>query len=469
MSLSRRWSPTNRRGVSPKAKTSTRIRETVPAGGESRTGGCRARRVEAGYRRCAVIQRTIDLILPARLGTPFRWLLASSWTTNVGDGILLAAGPLLVASQTDDPFLVALAATVQWLPPLLFGLPIGAMTDRLNRRRIVITVDLIRAVVLALIAVAVLTGSVTIWVVLLALFVLGSAETAADNAASSLLPMVVHRDDLTTANGRLNAGLITFNQLGGPPIGALLFVAGMAWPFLTHGLLMVMGAVLIGRMRVPHREREDGEVGKIASDIANGFRWVRHNAAVRTLVMTIFIFNVTFGAAWSVLVLYATDRLGIGEIGFGLVSTAGALGGLVGVLSYEWITRRVSLANVMRIGLIVETFTHLGLAITTTPAVALGIFFVFGAHAFIWGTTSITIRQKAAPLKLQGRVGSVNLVGVFGGLVIGSGIGGVLARSYGLAAPFWFAFGGSAVFLVLIWKQLVHIAHSEEQSEPESL
>ena len=75
------------------------------------------------------------------------------------------------------------------------------------------------------------------------------------------------------------------------------------------------------------------------------------------------------------------------------------------------------------------------------------VFFVFGAHAFVWGTTAITIRQRSVPNELQGRVGSVNLIGIFGGLVVGAGIGGVLASHYGVTAPFWFAFVGSAVFL----------------------
>ena len=97
---------------------------------------------------------------------------------------------------------------------------------------------------------------------------------------------------------------------------------------------------------------------------------------------------------------------------------------------------------------------------------ALAIFFVFGAHAFVWGTTSITIRQRVVPIELQGRVGAVNLVGVFGGLVVGSAIGGVIAQLYGLAAPFWFAFGGSVVFLVLIWGQLTHISDADEQPNP---
>ena len=163
------------------------------------------------------------------------------------------------------------------------------------------------------------------------------------------------------------------------------------------------------------------------------------------------------------LVLYATERLGLGEVGFGLVTTVTAVGGLAGTASYGWITRRVSLGDLMRIGLVIETLTHLALALTTSPWVAMPVFFVFGAHAFVWGTTSVTVRQRAVPLPLQGRVGSVNVVGVFGGLVLGSAIGGALAQHFGVTAPFWFAFAGSAVFVVLIWRQLRHVAHADEQ------
>jgi len=165
-------------------------------------------------------------------------------------------------------------------------------------------------------------------------------------------------------------------------------------------------------------------------------------------------------------VLYAREQLGLGAVGFGVITTVGAVGGLVGTVSYGWITQRVSLANLMRIGLIVETLTHLALALTTTAWFALVVFFVFGAHAFVWGTTSVTIRQRAVPTELQGRVGSVNLVGVFGGLVVGAAIGGALAQRYGVTAPFWFAFVGSAIFVVLIWHQLRHVAHTDELDAP---
>lgn len=147
-------------------------------------------------------------------------------------------------------------------------------------------------------------------------------------------------------------------------------------------------------------------------------------------------------------------------------ATVSAVGGFLGTVAYGWITRRVSLGNLMRVGLIIETLTHLALAVTTRPGVAMVIFFVFGAHAFIWNTTSVTVRRRAVPTELQGRVGRVNLVGVFGGLVVGSGIGGLLAQHYGVTAPFWFAFGGSALFVVLIWGQLSHIAHGDEGAVP---
>ena len=87
--------------------------------------------------------------------------------------------------------------------------------------------------------------------------------------------------------------------------------------------------------------------------------------------------------------------------------------------------------------------------------------FGFGAYAFVWGTISTTVRQRLVPIPLQGRIASVNMVGVFGGLVIGQFLGGLIATKWGVAAPFWFAFVGAGVTLALVWRQLDHIAHTE--------
>lgn len=407
------------------------------------------------------VSRVGEAVAPARLGRSFRWLLASSWTSNLGDGIALAAGPLLLASQTGSPLLVALGATAQWLPPLLFGLLAGALTDRLDRRLIVVVVNAVRCAVLALLAAAVLTGAVSVAVVLAALFLLGTAEAFADNASRTLLPVLVHRDDLAVGNARLQAGFLTLDQLAGPFLGAALFSVGAAWPIIADAVLVAAAAALVSRVVLPPGPRDDGPRPRVRHDIVEGLRWTWHHAAVRTLVLTITTFNVTYGAAWSVLVLYATERLGLGPIGFGSITLVIAAGGLAGTLAYGRITRHVSLGDLMRIGLVVETLTHAALALATSAWVAMPVFFVFGVHAFVWGTTSTTVRQRAVPVELQGRVGGVDVVGVYAGLVVGSGIGGMLASWYGVTAPFWFAFAGSAVLVVLLWRQLSHIAHAD--------
>jgi MFS family permease len=409
------------------------------------------------------VGRVVEAVLPARMGTSFRWLVGSSWLSNLGDGLQLAAGPLLVAAQTQDPFLVALAGLLQRLPWLLFGLYAGAVADRVDRRLLVVVVNLLRAGVLVVLSVALVTGAVTIGVVLAAMFLLGTAEVFADTTSSTLLPMVVPRADLGIGNARLMAGMLTGNQLVGPAVGAALFAAGMAWPFATQAVLIALSVLLVSRMSLPPVPRPE-QRSHIGRDILEGLRWTWGNGAVRTLTLTIVTFNVTWGAAWSVLVLYATERLDLGAVGFGLLTTVGALGGVLGTVSYDWLERHASLANIMRGGLLIETFTHLGLALTTNGWVAAAILFVFGAHAFIWGTTSRTVRMRAVPTQLQGRVGSLYLIGVFGGIVAGQAVGGVIARIWGLTAPFWFAFVGSAVILALIWRELSHIAHAGEET-----
>ncbi|MFN0284572.1 MAG: MFS transporter [Kineosporiaceae bacterium] len=410
----------------------------------------------------SLLGRAVETVVPRRLGRGFRWLLASSWTANLGDGIALAAGPLLVASLTDDALLVAFAALLRWAPPLVVGLAAGVVSDRYDRRAVLVVANLARAVALAVLAGGVATGRMTAVGALVVVGVVGTAEVFADNTAATLAPMIVHRDDLAVANARLQTGFITVNQLAGPPLGAVLFAAGRAWPFATEAVLVVAAAGMVARIALPAHGRDPRAPGGVRAEVVEGLRWTWHHPAVRTLTLTILIFNVTFGAAWGVLVLYTTQRLGMGALGFGLLTTVSAVGGLVGTGLYDWITRRVRLGDIMRIGLVIETLTHLGLALTRSPWVASGIFFVFGAHAFIWGTTATTVRQRAVPTELQGRVGSVYTLALFGGLVAGSLVGGVLATGFGVTAPFWFAFAGSAVFLVLLWRELTRIAHADE-------
>jgi predicted MFS family arabinose efflux permease len=406
----------------------------------------------------------VEAVVPRRLGTGFRWLLASSVTTNIGDGILLAAGPLLVASETRDPLLVSAAVFLQQLPWLLFGLLAGAWSDRLDRRRVVQVVDLLRAAVLLGLALTLVTGVVNIGLVLATLFVLGTAETLSDIASSALLVETVERLDLGVANARLQGGFITANQLAGPPLGALFFALARPIPFGVAAVCAAAGAVLVSRVTLRPRPAPDRS-RRLRDEVAEGLRWLWSHPPVRTLTITIVLFNVTYGAAWSVLVLYAQDQLGLGEAGYGWLMFCTAAGGLLGTSAYGWLERVVGMAGLMRIGLVLETLTHLGLALTTTAWVAFAIMFVFGAHAFVWGTTSRTIRQRSVPVELQGRVGSVYMIGVYGGMLLGAPIGGLLARGWGITAPFWFGFVGSAVLVVVMWRAFAHLV---EDAEPGS-
>jgi MFS family permease len=403
----------------------------------------------------------IEAIAPARLGRNFRWLLGESLITNIGDGVALAAGPLLVASETRDPLLVSFAVLSQTIPKLLFGVPAGAIADRLDRRRIVALVNLLRGVVLAVLAATIVGGTVSIALVLAVLFVMGTAETFADVGTSSLLPAVVPHQHLGIANARLQGSFLLVNQLVVPPIGAFLFAIGMAVPFGVNAICFVLGAVLVTRVVLSEQDVRPVRTGSsLRQDMAAGVRWLVAHPPMRTLALTIIAFNVTFGAAWGVLVLYATERLGMNEVGFGLLTTASAVGGIIGTFSYGALERRFSLGNIMRGGLLIETGTHLMLALTTLPAVALATFTVFGAHAFVWHTTSTTVRQRAVPDELMGRVTGVYTVGVFAGIVVGTPLGGLLASTFGITAPFWFGFIGSALLVIVLWRQFDLIAHA---------
>jgi MFS family permease len=408
------------------------------------------------------IGSAVEIVVPARLGRGFRWLLSASVVSNAGDGIALSAGPLLVASQTRDPLLVSMALLAQVLPALLFGFVAGAAADRVDRRRIVVGINLGRATVLAVLAATIASGTVNIAVVLATLFILGTAETFADVASSSLLPRVVPRADLGIANARMQGAQLLTNQLLTPPIGAFLFAVGMAIPFATNAACFALGSLLVSRV-VASRALEPDEPHErpsLRADMAEGLRWLVGHKPMRTLALTILAFNVTFGAAWSVLVLYASERLGMDAVGFGLITTAIALGGLIGAATYGRLAAAFSLGNIMRVGLVIETFTHLTLALTQSPAVALVTMVVFGAHAFIWGTTATTVRQRAVPDGLLGRVTGVYTVGMMGGIAVGTPIGGLLARQFGITAPFWFGFVGSAVLVVILWRQFVHIGEA---------
>ena len=374
----------------------------------------------------------------------------------------MAAGPLLVASQTDSPFLVALAALLNKLPWLLLGLWAGAIADRVDRRRLVMLVNSLRVAVTVVLCAFILTGIVNIGLVFAAMFALGVAEVFADTTGQTLMPMLVAKRDLAIAHARMQAGYLTANQLVGPPIGAILFAAGMAWPFVIEGVATALAVVLVSRVVTPPGPVRDDVGGThMRQDIVEGMRWMWRTPAVRTLMLTMLSFNVTWAAPMAVLVLYATDHLGMSTFEFGLLTTTMAIGGLISTACFDTLQRRVRYATLMRVALSLEVVWHLALALNTSRWGAFAAMLVFGLYSFVWGAISATIRQRATPTELQGRMSSLNMISVFGGILVGNALGGVIAEHWGLTGPFWFGFVGAGITLALIWRALGHIALAE--------
>nr|WP_204920309.1 MFS transporter [Microlunatus panaciterrae] len=408
------------------------------------------------------------------IGRDFARLWGSFGLTNLGDGVMLAAGPLLVASLTDRPFLVAAAAFVQQLPWLIFGLISGVAVDRLDRKTIMVVVNLCRASVLALLAGCVFVDLASIYLVYLALFLLGVAETLADNAGLALVAQVVSPELLGTANSRLIGTMTITNQLAGPPLGALLFSVAAGLPIGVNALCLCLAAALVSRVRAesspetaatsvspPRCARPRRSVG---ADIRAGVGFLWAHPGLRTLALAILGMNVTFMAAFSVWVLYVRDLLGLSAVGFGLLTTVGAVGGLVGVVLFPRLEGRFATSTLLRVGLVTETLTHLALALGRHWVSAAVTMLVFGCHASVWGSVALSARQRATPQHLMGRVNSVYQVFSVGGAAVGALIGGVVAQTFTVVTPFWFGFVGMVVTTFVAWRQVVLV--ETEQLQP---
>ena len=295
------------------------------------------------------MSRLGDRIAPRSLGTSFRWLWAATVAGNLGDGLLLTVAPLLVASLTSDPFAIALAVFMQRLPWLLFGLAAGVVVDRVDRRLLSATVDVARALVVGALTITVATGTVSVVLVYTVVFLLGTAETLADNAATALVA-----DSVPAGARRRERSSDRLDHGDQPARWAAhrrrLVRHRIALPFGTYAACLAASAVLITRMRIRPAASPRPERHAVRHEIAEGLVWLWRHPPIRTLAETIVAFNITFGAAMAVYVLYAKERLGVGDLGFGLLLSSTAVGGVVGAACYGTLARWFSLATLMHAG-----------------------------------------------------------------------------------------------------------------------
>jgi MFS family permease len=386
-----------------------------------------------------------------RLGSAFGRLWAAAAVSAIGDGMALTAAPLLAATLTRDPLSISLVSATGFLPWLLVGLLSGALVDRWDRRRTMWTVDLGRAAVVAALAVAVLAGAASIPLLLVAIFLLGTGQTLFDGAAQAAIPAVVSRDParLHRANGRLLGTQTVGQSFLGPPAGGVLFTLAGWLPFAADGLSFLASSALVGSLRGQFAP-DDADGARPArrsmrAEIGEGVRWLVRHRLLRTLALVACMVNIAGAASYSLLVLLAQDRLGLGNLGFGLLLTAEAVGALLGSLLAGRVSRLVGTTRAIAIAMLLEAAGTVVLGLTRLVAVAAVTLAISSLAIGVWNVLGQSLRQELTPGRLMGRVVTAFRMVGLGGIPIGGLAGGLLARQYGLSAAFLFAAALTAV------------------------
>ncbi|OQO90810.1 MFS transporter [Saccharomonospora piscinae] len=366
------------------------------------------------------------------------WLLGASAFANLGDGIAKVAFPLIAARLTQDPLLIAGLSAAQFVPWLLFGLLAGAMLDRVDRRRAMVLANSARAAAVGATALLIHFDAATIWVVYVAALVVGIAETVADSAANVLIPSVVDRGGLSSANSKLQATEIVGQTFLGGPVGSLTFALFAAFPFLLNSAAFALGAALLAAMAGSYHPRRGGGAEEpaptrtaVRADIAEGLRWLRGNRLLLRLLIVAGLINLVSEMAQAQLVLYALDDLLLSEAAFGLFALVGGAGGLAGAAVAPRLTDRVGSAPTLVGGVVAGGAAFLAMGMSDQPVVSGLLFGVFAAAIVAVNVVVATARHTLVPEELLGRVLGVWRTVVWGALPVGALLGGVTTRWLG--------------------------------------
>jgi MFS family permease len=403
-----------------------------------------------------------------RLDGRFARLWTASTMSALGSGLATVAAPLYVAAQTDDPLVVSAGSAVAWLPWLLFALPGGVLADRVDRRRLMIVIDWVRVAVLAVLAAAMVTGHAGVALLYAVLFVVNTGEVVFRSAAQAVLPAVVPRSRLERANGWLGGGTQVMQNLVAGPLAGFLFLVAAAIPFAVNAGTYALSAVLVGLLAGTYRGggAEPGARRSVRADVAEGFRFVLSHRLLRTMALLIGLLNVTLTAALAVLVLLATDRLGLGSVGYGALFTCLAIGGLLGAAVGDRLVAAITATWTVRLGLLIEAGLHLALAASRSAAVVAVALFAFGVHSSLWNMVANSLRQRLTPTALLGRAGSTTLFLAAGGNCVGALLGGVVAGRFGITAPYWVGFVVALLVIAATWRAFDRATVAAAYAEP---
>ena len=374
-----------------------------------------------------------------RLGRRYWTLVTSSGLSNLADGVFKMALPLVAISYTRSPALVAGLELVRSLPWLLASLQVGALTDRLDRRRAMVVANVARAAFVAVPAVAIVAGGGSLWLLYLAAVGTGVAEVFYDTSSQSILPALVPRSCIDRANGRLYAVELGAQEFAGPPIAGALVAVGLAASFTSSAALWVVAVVALTTLRGSFRPRRDGPRTSIRTDVREGLTFLLRRPVLRTMAVMVGMSNLAGSAAGAVLVLFAVgpgSPMGLTEPQFGALFAVTAGGGLLGGLLADRILRRLGRARAMTLSVFGMAAFVGGPALTTDVAVIAALLVFGGSTIMVWNVITVSFRQRVTPDHLLGRVNSAYRLLAWGTRPVGAALGGTIGEWLGVRAVF---------------------------------
>jgi MFS family permease len=387
--------------------------------------------------------------VPERLGANYLKLFSASTISNLGDGIGVIAYPWLASAITRNPILISIVVVVQRLPWLVFSLPAGVITDRHDRRRLMVGANTIRAILTAMIAAAVLsrqgelpapdvvsdaatvitTDTSLYLMILVATLLLGIAEVLYDNSAQTFLPSIVPVGQLEKANGRMWSFEVVANTFAGPPLAALLVAVSFSLPFFVDAATFAVSALLIALIRPSVRADRIRPATRPTSwriELADGFRWLWSHDLLRTLAVTLGFLNLISTMQMATFVLFGQEVLGTSPTEFAILGTGAAVGGVIGGWTASSISRRIGPGPSLGITLVGGAVLSFLIGLSSWwPAVwfFLAVLIMIGT---LWNVITVSFRQAVIPDHLLGRVNSVYRFFGWGMMPIGAALGGVI-------------------------------------------
>lgn len=415
--------------------------------------------------------------LPSRF-----WLFWSCMTGGgVADGMTLIALTWAAATVTDNALYISLVATAERLPWLMMALPMGALVDRLPRLGLMATAGAVRAAGMAVLALLLMATDVPVGLLIVFAVLFGTAEVAYGVAADTAVPLLVPADGLTKANGHVRASQILANDFAGRPLGGVLLKAGLAVPFAGNALLngAASAALFVLRRRVPDPRPPEAEGSSVWAEASAGLKVVWNEPLLRLLAGSAVVLNTLYAAMLAGQVLFAKKSLGLDALGYALLLSGAALGGVFGSQYARRLTRRLGVERSLRAALAVMAVCFLGVGLVPlTPVVAVLYAVASGAVA-LWSVSTLTVRQLTAPDAALGRVNATFRMVTFGMSALGMVLGGLLVegttdrlgQADALRVPYLLAGAAYLLLLAFLWPRLRggRVSSTEDADAPQGL